>query len=219
MIPPMFEGRLSEWMERAWLTRYLDRQLSEAEAAWFEAYVLDKDELLAAIEADTDLRDALGSATQVSNVESVVTNAPRQAWAHRSVRRFAWMGIAAALIAGIGLGQWSNVRREPDAIPNPSRVVFDTFRGEETLRSGDPTRGTSPYLIVEVAVPAAASDVKLQIEGQPDIAMEPSSEGFVSALIGRPLLAARRAIKVSYTIGDETRTMKLDLNDGTGGQQ
>jgi hypothetical protein len=51
--------RMTAWLEQEWLVRYLDRRLASEEASWFEAYVLDKPELLATIEADTRWRDAL----------------------------------------------------------------------------------------------------------------------------------------------------------------
>lgn len=61
-MPIVTSVRIVAWMENAWLVRYLDRQLSDDEVAAFEAYALDKPELLALIEADTNLRDALSEA-------------------------------------------------------------------------------------------------------------------------------------------------------------
>jgi hypothetical protein len=59
MTPTTSPARMNAWLEQAWLTRYLDRQLASDEATWFEAYALDKPELLAMIDADTRFRDAL----------------------------------------------------------------------------------------------------------------------------------------------------------------
>lgn len=50
---------MAAWLESAWLARYLDRQLSGDEAAWFEAYLLDKPELLGMVEVDSALRDTI----------------------------------------------------------------------------------------------------------------------------------------------------------------
>jgi anti-sigma factor RsiW len=61
-MPIAVSVRIVAWMETAWLVRYLDRELSDDEAVAFEAYVLDKPELLAQIEADTNLRDTLRNA-------------------------------------------------------------------------------------------------------------------------------------------------------------
>jgi hypothetical protein len=49
---------MTEWLEQAWLDRYLARQLKPEENDWFEAYMLDKTELLEQVEVDSDLRHA-----------------------------------------------------------------------------------------------------------------------------------------------------------------
>lgn len=59
MNPISTPTRMAAWLESAWLARYLERQLDGDELAWFEAYLLDKPELLAMIEADNGLHDAL----------------------------------------------------------------------------------------------------------------------------------------------------------------
>lgn len=59
MIQTNPPDRMAAWLESAWLARYLDRQLTSDEVAWFEAYSIDKPELLGAIEADVLLTDAL----------------------------------------------------------------------------------------------------------------------------------------------------------------
>ena len=51
--------RMAEWLEQAWLERYLARQLGPEESDWFEAYMLDKAELLDQVEDDTALREAI----------------------------------------------------------------------------------------------------------------------------------------------------------------
>ena len=53
MTPTPWPTQMTAWLEQAWLARYLDRQLSSEESTWFEAYVLDKPELLGTIEADS----------------------------------------------------------------------------------------------------------------------------------------------------------------------
>ncbi len=59
MISDSHGDTLATWLEDAWLERYLDRELTDAETAWFEAYMLDKPRLIAAIDSDTSLRDGL----------------------------------------------------------------------------------------------------------------------------------------------------------------
>jgi hypothetical protein len=55
---------MTAWQRQAWLVRYLDRQFASEEALCFEAYAMDSPELLATIEADTRLRDALTAASR-----------------------------------------------------------------------------------------------------------------------------------------------------------
>lgn len=52
---------MAEWLESAWLARYLDRQLARDELAWFEAYVLTRPKLLDMVETDTRLRDTMAA--------------------------------------------------------------------------------------------------------------------------------------------------------------
>ena len=59
MMLPDPGARMTPWLEAAWLQRYLERQLDAEEAAWFEAYLMDKPELVDRLEADSDLRDGL----------------------------------------------------------------------------------------------------------------------------------------------------------------
>jgi hypothetical protein len=60
----------------AWLVRYLDRQLASKESAWFESYAMDKPVLLAKIEADTRLRDALAADATARHTERFAAREP-----------------------------------------------------------------------------------------------------------------------------------------------
>ena len=61
VTPNITPTPMPAWLEQTWMVRYLDHQLASEEADWFEAYALDKPDLLATIEADTRLRDALAA--------------------------------------------------------------------------------------------------------------------------------------------------------------
>src|ERR1700752_252565 len=101
MNAPRLESRMSEWLERIWLARYLERKLSAEEAAWFEAYALDKEPLLEAIEADTTLRDALAAVGSPA-LEGGTTQQAKAQIAGRGglIGRWNWMSSAAALLIG-----------------------------------------------------------------------------------------------------------------------
>ncbi|HSC12124.1 MAG TPA: hypothetical protein VLC97_14210, partial [Rhodanobacteraceae bacterium] len=78
MTPTTTPTRMTAWLEQAWMVRYLDRQLASEEANWFEAYALDKPDLLAMIEADTRLRDALAADASIRHMERSVDRGGRQ---------------------------------------------------------------------------------------------------------------------------------------------
>lgn len=217
MNASMPEGPMSEWLERAWLARYLERQLTAEEAAWFEAYALDKEELLDAIEADSALRDALASAGRPALEAGVAKEADtRRVVRHLPNGRWTWIGAAAALVVGIGVGRFAGERGGPDVIANPSRLVFDTLRGDQVAPSVDHSDSASPYLVIEVAVPPAAQDVVLEIEGDDGVALTPSTSGFVSVLVRRSLVEAGRVTKVRYVLGGERRSRILDVGHSKG---
>lgn len=102
-------SRMAAWLESAWLARYLERGLDPAENDWFEAYLLDKPALLAAVDADNTLRAALASerstferggkdAAAAGAVASA--RAPQRQWPR-------WAALAATLVAGVGIGQFA----------------------------------------------------------------------------------------------------------------
>lgn len=76
MNPMNTSARMAAWLESAWLARYLDRQLSDDEAAWFEGYLMDKEQLVRALEADDHLRKALASAVATTTDLSLFSSPP-----------------------------------------------------------------------------------------------------------------------------------------------
>jgi len=72
VAPTMTPTRMRAWLEQAWLIQYLDRQLAAQEATWFEAYAMDRPELLRTIDADTRLRAALVAAASTRHKERSV---------------------------------------------------------------------------------------------------------------------------------------------------
>ena len=200
---------ISGWLEQAWLARYLDRQLTGEEAAWFEAYVLDKPELLDVIDADTRLRDALAADRPVlaSNDVTVASSADLSASSSSaSISSFRrkpessssafgkkprppWLALAASLLLGLGVGSIGMRALAPnhgaDIVASPTRIVYDTMRGEATPPRIEHADSQSPYVLVEVAVPPGAENITLHIDGMPDQALTPSPDGFVNFLVPR----------------------------------
>jgi len=234
VTPTPTPTRLSAWLEQVWLLRYLDRQLDGDETKWFEAYVLDKPDMLALIEADLDLRDAL-AAEAARSTRQAATDAPRRistdavatndvqptavgAIASRPVsspghaRRSppARLGLAAALLVGLGAGWLASGARAPASgpalVPSPTRIVYDTMRGEAAPPRVEHADSRSPYVLVEVAVPPGAENILLKMAEMPEQALTPSPDGFVSFFVRRETLAKSRDARIEYSIlGKETR--------------
>jgi hypothetical protein len=255
MTPTTSPTRMNAWLELAWLTRYLDRQLASDEATWFEAYVLDKPELLAMIDADTRFRDALADDPTMRHRERSIVEESRQgrATAHGEAaadehdgprfseqptaiaqptgtisidshpssrtRRIAqpprWFAIAATLLAGVGVGgigvqSLSPRSSAPEIVANPTRIIYDTMRGEVTPPRVEYGDSRSPYVLVEVAVPPGAEHIVLNMDGLQEPVIV-SSEGFVTFLAARKNLAAGTAASISYARRGSSDVTTLQL--------
>lgn len=233
--------RMAGWLEQAWLARYLDGELSDSEREWFEAYVLDKPELLAVVDDDSNLRDALAATADARRIlldaDSADNPAPtrdhrRDASIHRSgndrggmarrdrSRRLGWLGMAAAVVAGIGVGVAMLGRWSPDVpgsvVENPTRIVYDTMRGEPTSPRVEHGKSGSSYVLVEIAVPIGVTAATLHVDGERDLELSTSPDGFVSVLLRRKLIEQRKSVVLTYATTDrqETRSISFDDIDG-----
>lgn len=208
---------LSDWLERAWLQRYLERQLSDAETEWFEMYVLDKPHLIAEIEADNDLRDGLALVPSASVAD---TSAPTaQGSGHGGPASFRWphMAWAASVVAAMGLGalltgplsSGSGARSEL-IVASPMRVVFDTLRGVESPPLVHAGAADSSYVLVEVGLPPDATNVVLHLDGHQPIPLVVSPDGFASFLLARGGLRAGHMPRIDYASAGAARSRVLD---------
>ena len=207
---------MAAWLESAWLARYLDRRLDGGELAWFEAYLLDKPELLAAVEADNALRETLATMPRERDGAEPALRAQPDAPAApaRSPAR-AWAAVAASLALGAGAGWFAHRADAPrpsdEVVANPARVVFDTMRGESTGPHVERTGDAAAWLLVEVAVPAGARDVVLTVPGKAAQALRPSPDGFASFLVPRGAVAGMAGARVEYVEAGERRSRPIDL--------
>jgi hypothetical protein len=241
--------RMTAWLEQAWMVRYLDRQLAGEEATWFEAYALDKPELLAMIEADTRLRDALATDASMWHMERSVDRGGRQGGATgeapqrvsepapfeyarnkpdvqqadvpqakaevRAARTRGappWLAMAATLVLGVGLG-WVGTRSlaprgaAPEIVANPTRIIFDTMRGEPAPPRVEHAESTSPYVLIDVAVPPGAEHITLRWPGAAEQQLTPSPDGFVTFIAHRKEMGKPTDVRIAYMIeGRETST-------------
>lgn len=221
---------MAAWLESAWLARYLDRQLDAGETAWFEAYLLDKPDLLAAVEIDNAMRDAIAidpaamrnhCASDAAGMEETEVRALSTVDTPRGAQRWMrWAGAAAILALGVGIGSLARhspwpARGDGGVIANPERVVFDTMRGEQTPPLVQPGAGRSRYVFVEVAVPPTASNVRLR-RGQRDEALVISSEGFVSFLFDTQDADAKTPLVIEYAVDGQRHTQTVAVDQFTG---
>lgn len=229
---------MSAWLQQAWLARYLDRQLDGDETAWFEAYVLDKPELLAMIDADNRLRDALagepraargsapngpvdrtaggtGAATGVASSVENSSDDKRVAQFPKRGPFQSWLAVAAALVLGLGVGGIGMRSLAPSqsalVIASPTRIIYDTMRGETTAPRVEHADSASPYVLVEVAVPPSAENITLHIDGMPDLALTPSPDGFVSFLADRSQLDQKGSRSIEYRIEGAAKATVVTL--------
>lgn len=223
-MTPTSPSPMPAWLSSAWLARYLERQLTPDEVAWFEAYVLDKPELLSMIEADTRLRDAVAADAQ--SLRGVGNGHPEVAQERPSdalvgvppatlrARAPAWFGLAAALVLGLGSG-WFGQRAlspAPDTLmANPTRLVFDTLRGAQSAVQIERGASASPYVLVEVAVPPGALHVMLDLGRLPPVTLSQSADGFVSFLVARSALGSGNAA-IRYELDGQQRIREIPLD-------
>jgi hypothetical protein len=222
VTPTTTPTRMRAWLEQAWLVRYMDRELSSEETTWFESYAMDKPELLAMIESDTHLRDALagdaGSTHAPASVhtgrgrsadEEPATVTPLHVGAQHAARPPVWLALAAALVAGLGVGSFGMralTPRAPDIVASPTRIVYDTLRGAPLAPRVEHGDSQSTYVLVEVAVPPGAERITLKMDDEPEQALTLSPDGFVNFVALRKKLVQSRDTRIEYTmLGKETR--------------
>ncbi len=153
---------LPHWLERAWMQRYLDGELTPDELAAFEAYLLDRPHLVAELEADNLLRDAI-AANPAFLLEARGTDVlpgakgPGENEPRNSYRLpVAWLSMAAGLVLGVGLAWLGSSNPGPVV---PPRIIYDTLRGELAAPREEPGDSHSPIRLYELPVPPGATIV------------------------------------------------------------
>lgn len=174
-------SRLATWIEHAWLERYLGRALTAEENAWFESYILDKPDLLDRVDADSDLRDALSrSAPAPLAIDALAVHA--EPYRSRSLATQT-LALAASLIVGVGIGFAMRPATDDGLIASPTRIVYDTLRGDSMEARIELGNAASDRLLVEVGLPPAATHITLEIGDAPAQPLALSPEGFVTFVI------------------------------------
>lgn len=207
--------RMAAWLESAWLARYLDRQLEGEELAWFEAYLLDKPELVETVEVDDAMRDSFAGEPGIARGGHRLDRVRR----HTPIfpRRIA---AAATVVAALGMGWFGRSAIGPKpgmeaVIADPTRIVYDTTRGSTgSVAHLSHAASASPYVLIEVAMPPSARNVVLALDGQPDVSLEISPDGFVSFLFPRNAMDRSRRAEISYLDHGVTRRRSIEIASG-----
>lgn len=194
---------LRPWLEQAWLQRYLDRELSADEQAWFETYLLSRPQLLDALEVDNALRAVL--VAQASGPIRAEASPPPAAAAAPEARterplppsgqRFGGLlALAASFVGGLGLAwllpQAPQPHSDPQAaIEAPSRVVFDLMRGGPVELREDVGDPLARLMVVDIALPLGSRIASARAELGPrrvELPAAPiSGEGFATYTLPR----------------------------------
>lgn len=128
-----------------------------------------------------------------------------------------WLALAASLLLGVGIGFGGlghgarSTDIAPGVIASPTRIIYDTMRGDSTPARIEHATSQSAYVLVEVAVPLGADHVTLDIGDGKERVLDRSPDGFVTFLADRTTLAAAADAHVSYSAGGRTQTRSLSL--------
>ncbi|HEX7915622.1 hypothetical protein [Rudaea sp.] len=242
-------NRLAAWLETAWLERYLDRQLSAEEVAWFETYVIDKPDLLQKIDMDSDLWDgvivaeskleslteidaaitsrdashhgerrvAAGIASKSSRPVATTTNGRISLDAEKHARTHRWLRLAAAVVIGAGLGGMTTFRLNKEIIPSvigsPTRVIYDTVRGDAIPPRVESDSRISEYVLLETPAPYGATEIEVTIGDVQPIPVVPGADGYISILIRDHTFENAKTAILSYRIDGKLQQQSLDLTN------
>ena len=229
---PPHEEKLAAWLEDAWLQRYLDRELTEQEESWFEAYALDKAHLLSAIDSDLDLRDGLHAWQSNQGREPALLTATTNATASRTtgIRQSAravvaelkptsWFarfaiasGLALALLLGAAASRWMFPMVADEAgVVAPNRILFDVLRGSEETSGIAQSTDVSAPLLIDVAMPPHAEAVIAYFADRSSMVLPVSSGGLVSLTGSRSALLHRSPIRIAWRLDGQQHERVLDL--------
>ena len=209
-------ARMQAWLEQAWLERYLSGALTEAENDAFEAYALDKTDLVRQIEMDTDLRAAFARARQAaqsgSGKDVQSDELPGSSRMPGGGPRY--LALAASAVLALGLGWAGGAKFGPsgsvgDTEANPTRLVFRTMRGSELAAYVDGQGTPTGPILVEVALPSDATTASVQIGAARALQLDVSEDGYARFLMARDLIAS--SVVVRYLSGGSSGELKLDI--------
>ena len=193
---------LQPWLERAWMDRYLARELTEPESDWWEAYILAHPHLAAELEADEAVRAhtaAAGAALTAPDPAGSPTHSATDHGSHNDSRtgtrppglrgRYSWQQYAAtALILILSAAALPQYLRKPP--PDVMPVDVYTLNTERS--------GSAPEWIIEDNGGADSEWVVVNVPNEPGLRelLRPNSMVSASTNDNTPYLSfiARRDV-------------------------
>lgn len=168
--------RIPEAVEDRWLRDYLERRLTGAEAASFEAYAMTREHLLRTIELDTKLRDALFLACRTAS--SCRTGRRSSRVTHRRRRIRGHVSLSSSASVRIGRGFLCARSHRPLDEPLVAPILRQTMRVEHVDTP-------SSYVIVEVSLPLGAGSPTAKVDRFPAPSLVLSLDRYADLLVQR----------------------------------
>lgn len=210
---------MTDWLQQAMLRRYLDGALDADETARFEAFLLDRPELLDHLEGELALRDALAEhdwAPQSAAIEgaAAAVNVPER---RRSTP--AWLSAAAGLVAGVVLAVgWLRLDTSSVevAATQPPRLIFEAWRGAGLQVREEPGDPDSSLVLVEIGLVEgrAPHSVQARFSDRDPIDLASShltSDGFLAYLVPSDWLGRSQLhLRLDDTSGEADLIIDLD---------
>lgn len=185
-IPKSLEA-LSPWLEDAWLERYLNRETTADETAWFEAYMLEHPHVADALETDAAIAAVLSQQTPQSIQLRVAVNRETPAPRPNTRRRWSqpgWMGVAAAAALTLALTSPFLLHQDgPDSM-QANRVLVDTVRSADANASVLTVRDNAgaKWTLLEINTAARSSDHEVRVNDRPLGTFRSDDEGVLHVL-------------------------------------
>lgn len=154
---------MAPWLEQAWMERYLNRELTEDESDWFEAYLLDRPSLLPHLMSDRLLAEA-GRKSFKGN------------WRKTAL-------AATAAIAMICISAFLMTGSYRSSIEIPEEILVDFTRGDSRSALSPSTQGRK-WVLITLLVPNDTVAVEV-LAGDEERRLIIDQDGYVSFLLPR----------------------------------
>lgn len=135
---------------------------------------------------------------------------------HLRKRAWNWTGLAASLLLGSCIGFFGfhlTSHHVPSSalVGSPTRVVFDVMRGGPEVVTVEHSDSSSPFVLVEIAVPPDAEQFVLNADSGQKLSLSPTPDGFVSVLVPREVFDSTISMTLEFRIGSEESKVEIEL--------